>query len=76
MASSLTLTPRYGRDYKSKAEVLADWQAGKDFTVADMFNRWHGAATSIRDSADLKAEGTTSVHIRYKRLTMIAVVKL
>ena len=23
--------PAYGRDYKSKAAVLADWQAGKDF---------------------------------------------
>jgi hypothetical protein len=76
MASSLTLTPRYGRDYKSKAEALKAWTDGADFTVADMFNRWHGAATSIRDSADLKAEGTTSVHIRYRKLTMICVVKL
>jgi hypothetical protein len=23
--------PAYGRDYKSKAAVLADWHAGKDF---------------------------------------------
>jgi hypothetical protein len=23
--------PAYGRDYKSKAAVLADWKAGKDF---------------------------------------------
>ncbi len=26
-----TLLPAYGRDYKSKANVIADFQAGKDF---------------------------------------------
>lgn len=26
--------PAYGRDYKSKAAVLADWNAGKDFRCA------------------------------------------
>ena len=25
------LSPAYGRDYKTKAEVLADWNADKDF---------------------------------------------
>ena len=28
---SMTLTPAYGRDYKSKAAVLADLKADKDF---------------------------------------------
>lgn len=27
----MTLTPAYGRDYKSKKEVLKDFNAGKDF---------------------------------------------
>ncbi len=27
-------TPAYGRDYKSKSAVLADWNAGKDFRDA------------------------------------------
>jgi hypothetical protein len=30
----LTLIPAYGRDYKSKAAVLADLAANKDFTIA------------------------------------------
>ena len=30
----ITLTPAYGRDYKSKAAVLEDWNAGKDFIIA------------------------------------------
>lgn len=29
--SWITVTPAYGRDYKNKAEALADWDAGKDF---------------------------------------------
>lgn len=28
--------PAYGRDYKSKAEVLADWKANRDFLVVDL----------------------------------------
>lgn len=27
----ITVTPAYGRDYKNKAEVFADWDADKDF---------------------------------------------
>ena len=27
----LELAPAYGRDYKSKAAVLKDWEDGKDF---------------------------------------------
>ncbi len=29
----LSLVPLYGRDYKSKAELLADWNANKDFII-------------------------------------------
>lgn len=28
-----TLTPAYGRDYKSKTAILADFNAGKDFLL-------------------------------------------
>ena len=31
--TTLTLQPAYGRDYKSKAAVLADWNDNKDFRV-------------------------------------------
>jgi len=27
----MTLTPAYGRDYKKQADVLSDFNAGKDF---------------------------------------------
>jgi len=32
--ASLTVTPAYGRDYKSSKEALADWENNKDFVEA------------------------------------------
>ena len=41
-----TLTPAYGRDYRSEAEVIKDWKNGKDFKI----NYQEGAVyCSIRD---------------------------
>ena len=56
--------PAYGRDYKSKASVLADWQAGKDFQCA-----LTGRYLSVRDN--LPAQ----VWIRYSKLTKLVRVK-
>jgi len=38
----ITLTPAYGRDYKSKTAVLEDWNAGKDFIINDFSSPWDG----------------------------------
>ena len=38
----ITLTPAYGRDYKSKAAVLEDWNAAKDFIINDFQSPWDG----------------------------------
>lgn len=63
----MTLTPAYGRDYKSKKAVKADWESGKDFTIADMF---HPDSGRYVNKADL--DPGERVMIRYKRLTQIA----
>lgn len=34
---NLILTPAYGRDYKSKAAVIKDWNEGKDFVAHSLF---------------------------------------
>jgi hypothetical protein len=34
--TTLTVTPGYGRDYKSAKAVKADWAAGKDFVIANL----------------------------------------
>ena len=66
------LAPAYGRDYKTKAEVTAAWNAGKDFegdfqlgfkpvNKADLERDWKGKAT---------------VNLRYKQCRQVAVVKV
>lgn len=52
----MTVLPAYGRDYKSKDAVLADWLAGKDFKDAIT-----GQYLSIRDKLP-------EVWIRYDKL--------
>ena len=32
----MTLTPSYGRDYTKSKDAVADFEAGKDFTVASV----------------------------------------
>ena len=66
----LTLTPSYGRDYKSAKEVKAAWEEGKDFTIADMFHPDSGRQVNKADAP----KGAT-LNIRYKGLAQIAVVK-
>ena len=63
----LSAVPAYGRDYKSKREVLADWDAGKDFLIQDM--RVSGYINKDDKPANV------ILNIRYKRLTQICVVK-
>ena len=69
----MTLTPAYGRDYKSKAEVETDWQGDKDFRIASV-GRWMGAYVNRRqlvESGDVQ-----SVTIRYGKLAKVVVLKV
>lgn len=72
--NSLTLVPAYGRDYKSKKALMADWEAGKDF-LAYSFDGSE-AYTSIRDTEGFKADNITHLHFRYNKQTLVHVVKL
>ena len=53
----LHITPAYGRDYRNKAQALADWVAGKDFILAIT-----GQYISKRDAENF------SVWIRYDKM--------
>jgi len=68
-----TATPSYGRDYTNQKALKADWKAGKDFTFNHM-----GRSTqfSIRDVANLIADGFTQIQFRYKKQTQIMMLKL
>ncbi len=62
----MTVTPAYGKDYKTKKEALHAWTSGADFILNDFTSRWDGKPTSIRD-------GHTSVQIRYDNLRKVCI---
>ena len=68
----ITLVPSYGRDYKSGKEVQAAWDAGKDFTIQNVFSPDDGRQINKEDAE--KTGGT--FNIRYKRNTQIKVIKV
>ena len=66
----LTLTPPYGRDFRSAKEAEAAWKAGKDFILHTLpftpLARWNGKPCSVRDIDSLREEhGISAVKIRY-----------
>lgn len=68
----MTLTPAYGRDYKSQKEVLEAWNSNKDFTVADLFYLGtYCNKTDVENDKSIK-----SVTIRYSKLTKVMVIKV
>ena len=68
-----SLVPAYGRDYKSKKEVIVAWEAKKDFCISSLFDPDCGRYFSI-DSA--KDAGIKEVSIRFKKLTQVCVIKV
>lgn len=60
------LTPAYGRDYKSTAEVAADLYAGKDFLCEPV-----GRYVTVREIAEVFGSDW-SVNVRYAKLRKVA----
>jgi hypothetical protein len=69
--NTVTLIPAYGRDYKSKKAVLADWKAGKDFIIHSYGHRYDGKYINKQD-ADLGGE---TVSIRYAGRTKQLIIR-
>jgi len=70
---SITISPAYGRDYTSKANVLADWDANKDFIIQDM--RLSGYVNKAQ-VPDLIRDGITAIQLRYNLMTKVIILKL
>ena len=66
MLNNATLTPAYGRDYKSAADTVAAFDAGKDFVLASVFHG--GGYVSRRDF-----KPGDRVCLRYSKLRKVAV---
>ena len=69
----MTLTPSYGRDYKSKKAIVAAFNENLDFTINDITSPWHGKPCN---KEQLKAEGIKKVWMRYNKLTKIVQVEV
>ena len=69
----MTLTPAYGRDYTNTRDLLADWNANKDFIVTDLFSPWDGKPINRQDIANT---AETEVTIRYRQLERFTIVQI
>lgn len=70
--NTITVTPAYGRDYRSKAAALEDWETDKDFILEDPTSPWYGKPCN---KSALESEmPNASVRIRYNKKTQVALV--
>jgi hypothetical protein len=69
----VTLVPSYGRDYKSKKAVQADWDAGKDFTINQFGHPDDGRQINKQDAAS--TPGVT-YNVRYNSLRSVHPIKI
>lgn len=58
VTSPMWLIPAYGRQYKTREQALAAWQAGKDFQIQG------GPYCSIRD-VDMMRQEYSNIYILY-----------
>jgi hypothetical protein len=63
MTTFLTAVPAYGRDYKTKTEVLAAWNSGCDFQIQS-----YNSSAYVNKDSDLEG---VSLTIRYSKLSKI-----
>ena len=71
----MTLTPAYGRDYKSQKAVKAAWNSNADFIVADMSSPWDGKPAN-RHSFQTDPLAPPYVMLRYDKLRKIVRVEV
>lgn len=66
-----TVVPAYGRDYKSKAEVMKDWNDNKDFKMVDF-----GQAFSYINKADkAKYAPNDTIKVRYDKMRKVMLIE-
>ena len=68
----MTLTPAYGRDYKSIKAVTKDFENNKDFIIADIVDSDCGRYVNKEQLIG----GQRQVNVRYDNLRKICVIKV
>lgn len=69
----MTLAPAYGRDYQNSKDLLADWEADKDFKVVDFTYRHQEGSNINKEDVETSFPGLQTITFRYKKLTMVFV---
>jgi uncharacterized protein YlzI (FlbEa/FlbD family) len=64
-----TLTPAYNREYKSKKQIIEDFENNKDFLL-----QTYNGSTYI-NKEDIEKIGEKEVMIRYSNLTKVTIIK-
>ena len=74
----LTLTPAYGRDYKSKKAVTEDFNNDKDFVIMSMAQALFkdGQGGTYTNKTDLVKMGHKQVKIRYSKLRKVMMMEV
>jgi hypothetical protein len=67
--SHITLTPAYGRDYKSRRRIKEDWDSGKDFLIAQYGHPYDGKPAN---KSDMKGVVVT---IRYSQMRKVTIIQ-
>lgn len=65
----MTLSPAWGRDYKSRAEVAKAINDRKDFMINDPFSQWNGKPCTPADLTDSR------LTVRYAQLRKVVILK-
>ena len=65
----MTLTPAYGRDYKSAKAAKADYNANLDFILNDF-----DGSSGLINKAQIDTLGPRYINIRYSQLRKVTVV--
>ncbi len=65
----MTVTPAYGRDYKSLAAAKADWDTNKDFLIAEFQHLYEGKPTNKEQCSGMV------IMVRYAKLRKIGRVQ-
>ncbi len=67
----MTLTPAYGRDYKTADAAKTSWYRGDDWIIADISSRWSGKP--VNRSQLLESGEDVTVKLRYADLKKVCV---
>ena len=64
----MVVIPAYGRDYTNVADLLKDWNAERDFRIADKSSPWNGKyinrqQTTITDEIVFKFNSRKDTHV-------------